>query len=103
MAEAQTFQEQFPEIHDSFRVMQERCAAWGPLDDRARTLIELALASVRMQQNAVRAQSARALKLGISADEIRHAILLTLGNAGLSSVMASLAWTHEVLGGSPLQ
>ncbi|MBI3091239.1 MAG: carboxymuconolactone decarboxylase family protein [Candidatus Tectomicrobia bacterium] len=103
MSEAQSFAEQYPQIHTAMLQMQKQCAAWGPLDERTRALIELVIASVRMQPSGVRAQAARALKQGITAEEVRHAILLTLGGCGYSSVMASLAAANEVLNGTPLR
>ena len=103
MSEAQTFNQQYPDIHTALRGLQEQCAKWGPLDGRTRSLIELVVSSVRMQPNGVRAQTRRALDNDITPEEIRHAILLTLGGTGFSSVMASLSWANDELGGTPLQ
>lgn len=103
MSEAQSFAEQYPQIHAAMLEMQKQCALWGPLQARERALVELVVASVRMQASGVRAQTARALKQGITPEEVRHAILLTLGGCGYSSVMASLVWANEVLDGTPLR
>lgn len=85
------FQEKFPEIHQSYedyaKAIHEK---GGPLSERERCLIKVAVAAASQFDYALRSHVERALKAGCSIAEIEHAILLTATTAGFPRMMSAL-------------
>jgi len=69
----------------------------GPLDEKSRELVKLGISIGAKLEGAVHSHTARALKAGATADEIRHVILLGLTTVGFPSMMAALTWVEDVL------
>ena len=85
------FQDTFPEIHQAYedyaKAIHEK---GGPLPDRERCLIKVAVAAASQFDYALRSHIERALKAGCSIAEIEHAILLTANTVGFPRMMAAL-------------
>ena len=93
----------FEEVgRDHPRVMQayEQLAAAaheaGPLDDRTRRLVKLAIAVGGRLEGAVRSHVSQAREAGLSDAEIDHVILLSLTTIGLPSMVAARTWAAAV-------
>jgi alkylhydroperoxidase/carboxymuconolactone decarboxylase family protein YurZ len=43
----------------------------------------------------------KALGVGVTPEEIHHAVLLALPTIGLPSMMAALSWVDDVVGSAP--
>ncbi|MGH7829266.1 MAG: carboxymuconolactone decarboxylase family protein [Candidatus Binatia bacterium] len=69
----------------------------GPLDEKSRELVKLGISIGGKLEGAVHSHTARALKAGATADEIRHVVLLALTTVGFPSMMAALTWVEDVL------
>lgn len=100
--------EYLPDIYQSFRKQQpvvastlDRLAAAvdgaGPLDDRSQRLIKLGIAIGRGGEGAVRSSTRKALALGVSAEELRHAALLAITTAGFPMAIMASQWIDAVL------
>ena len=69
----------------------------GPLDEKTRELVKLALSIGAKLEGAVHSHAGRALEAGATVREIRHVVLLGLTTLGFPSTMAALTWVEDVL------
>jgi 4-carboxymuconolactone decarboxylase len=91
------FQQQFPEIAKAYDELALKCHGWGALDPKTRRLIKLGTAIGLSSEGAVRSHARRALEEGVTADEVRHAVLLALTTAGFPTMIAAMKWVDEVI------
>jgi alkylhydroperoxidase/carboxymuconolactone decarboxylase family protein YurZ len=91
------FKKKFPEIEKEYDKLAKKCHASGPLDEKVRRLVKLGIAIGSESEGAVKSHTRRALTIGISPQEIRHAVLLGLTTIGFPKMVATLNWVHEVL------
>lgn len=91
------FQQQFPEVTKAYDELAAKCHHWGPLDEKTRRLIKLGIAIGLNSEGGVRSHARRALEEGISADELRHAVLLAFTTAGFPMMMAAMKWVDKVI------
>jgi alkylhydroperoxidase/carboxymuconolactone decarboxylase family protein YurZ len=97
------FKEEFPEIEKEYDRLAKKCHASGPLNEKARRLIKLGIAIGSESEGAVRSHARRALAIGITPNEIRHAVLLGLTTIGFPKMIAALNWIHEAFEEGPLK
>lgn len=69
----------------------------GPLDERTRWLVKIAVSAASQYEYALQTHIERALKAGCTADEIEHTILLTAPSAGFPRMMAALMVFRETV------
>lgn len=91
------FQEDYPEVNKAYEALGNAVHSAGPLDEKTRALVKLALSAGAQHEGAVHAQTRKALELGVTKDEIRHAILLSLPTLGLPATQAALSWVNDIL------
>ncbi len=85
------FQDKFPEIHQAYEEYGKAIhQKGGPLNERERCLIKVAVAAASQFDYALRSHVERALKVGCTIAEIEHAILLTATTAGFPRMMSAL-------------
>ncbi len=91
------FKHKFPEVAKAYDELAVSCHRWGPLDEKTRRLVKLGIAVSLSSEGGVRSHARQALEEGISADEIRHAVLLSLTTAGFPTMIAAMKWVDEVI------
>ena len=91
------FQQQFPEVAKAYDELANKCHKWGPLDAKARRLIKLGVSIGLSSEGGVRSHTRRALEEGITADELRHVVLLAFTTAGFPTMIAAMKWVEEVI------
>lgn len=91
------FEAEFPEISKAYHDLASVCHEWGPLDERTRRLVKLGIAVGLCSQGAVRSHARRALEEGMSPEEVRHTVLLSLSTIGFPLMIAALHWADEVI------
>lgn len=91
------FQQQFPEIAKAYDKLAVKCHGWGPLDEKTRRLIKLGVTIGLSSEGGVRSHARRALEEGITADELRHTVLLAFTTAGFPAMIAAMKWVDEVI------
>jgi alkylhydroperoxidase/carboxymuconolactone decarboxylase family protein YurZ len=72
------------------------CSEAGPLDDRTRRLVKLALAIGAASEGAVHSHVRRALAEAISVEELEHVVLLAIPTLGFPRAVAALTWIDDV-------
>jgi len=93
----QRFQEDFPEVASAYEAMGEAVHHSGPLDEKMRALIKLAISTGARMEGAVHSHARKAIKVGCTAEEMTHAVMLALPTIGLPSTMAAISWLEDVL------
>ena len=91
------FQQQFPELAQSHDELAIKCLNWGPLDEKTKRLVKLGIAIGLNSEGAVRSHTRQALEGGVSATELRHAVLLAFATAGFPMMIAAMKWVNEVI------
>jgi 4-carboxymuconolactone decarboxylase len=72
----------------------------GPLEEKVAQLVQLGAAAAIRSEGAVHSHARRALALGVTAIEIRHALISLTSTIGFPTVSAALSWADDVIGGS---
>ena len=88
---------QYPEVWKAYQDFSEACSDAGPLDEKTVRLVKLALAVGAKSEGAVHSHTRRALKQGISPEELRQVALLAVTSIGWSPSMAALSWIQDVV------
>lgn len=91
------FQKKYPKVFQAYDTLGAATAEAGPLSDKVRALVKLALAIGGQMEGAVHSHTRRALEAGCTADEIRHVVLLATTTLGFPSMMKTLSWVDDVL------
>jgi alkylhydroperoxidase/carboxymuconolactone decarboxylase family protein YurZ len=75
----------------------QTCRAAGPLDQKSQDLVKLGIAIGANSRGAVMSSTRKALESGATAEEIAHAVLLSLTTTGFPNMIAAMGWVDEVL------
>ncbi|MFH1051283.1 MAG: carboxymuconolactone decarboxylase family protein [bacterium] len=95
----QRFHDEFPDVANAYESMGEAVHKAGPLDEKTRALIKLSISTGARLEGAVHSHTRKALKVGCTTEEIRHAVMLALPTLGLPATMAAFSWVDDVLEG----
>lgn len=87
----------YPGVWKSFQNLGEQCHRAGPLDERTRRLVKVGIAAAAQSEGAVHSAVRHAKSAGVSPEDIRHAILLTVTTVGFPRAMAALSWAEDIL------
>ena len=91
------FKENYPDIASAYDQLGNAVHTSGPLDDKVRALIKLAMSAAAGMEGAVHSHTRKALEKDISEEEIRQTVLLALPTIGLPRTMAALSWVEDIL------
>jgi alkylhydroperoxidase/carboxymuconolactone decarboxylase family protein YurZ len=91
------FQQSYPNVWQAFQQLGEECHRAGPLDERTRRLVKVGIAAAAQSEGALHSAARQARGAGVPAEEIRHAILLTITTVGFPRAMAALTWAEDTL------
>lgn len=86
-----------PEVFDALEKLGKATRAAGPIDARTAHLVHLAAAAAIRSEGAVHSHARRAIEAGVTAAEIRHALLMLLSTIGMPAVVAAMSWAEDVL------
>jgi len=91
----QNFMDTYQDIWEAYDQLGAAVHQHGPLDETTRELIKLGIAVGAGLEGAVHSHTRKALAAGVSAAEIRQAILLAIPTIGFPSMMAALTWAED--------
>ncbi|MDE0184428.1 MAG: carboxymuconolactone decarboxylase family protein [Candidatus Poribacteria bacterium] len=94
---------EYPDVWKSYQNLGESCHNAGPLDEKTARLVKLALAIGAKSEGAVHSHTRRALKSGITREELQQVALLAITSAGWSPSMAALSWIQDVIDSSEVE
>jgi 4-carboxymuconolactone decarboxylase len=82
------FKKEFPSVNEHHEALgkeiHEKC---GPLPEKVRWLIKIAISGASHHTIALETHIARARKIGVSEEEIKHALLLLIPTTGFPTFM----------------
>jgi 4-carboxymuconolactone decarboxylase len=85
------FKKEFPEVHANFEALgKEIHEKAGPLEEKSRWLIKIAISAACGHKRALATHIKRARNVGIADEEIKHALLL-IPTAGFPTFMKAYA------------
>ncbi len=90
--------EKYPEVMNAYEEMGKAVHESGPLDEKTRALIKLAISTGAGLEGAVASHSRKASSAGASIEEIKHVALLSLPTVGFPQMMATLKVIEELEG-----
>ena len=91
------FQKDFPEIYNAYENLGNSVHKAGPLNEKARALIKLAISSGARLEGAVKTHTRKAIAAGCTLEEIRQTVLLAIPTIGFPSTVAVMSWVDEVI------
>lgn len=91
------FTEKYPKVGQAYAQMGHAVHEAGPLDQKTRELVKLAMSCGAQKEGAVHSHTRKALEAGCSKEEIRHVVLLLLPTVGMPSMMAAMTWVNDIL------
>jgi AhpD family alkylhydroperoxidase len=91
------FKEDYPDVANSYESMGDAVHKSGPLDDKTRALIKLAISTGARLEGAVHSHTRKAVQSGATKEEMHQVALLSLPTIGLPSMMAALSWIDDII------
>ncbi len=88
---------EYPDVWKAYQDLGETCNNAGPLDEKTVRLVKLALAIGAKSEGAVHSHARRALRQGITREELQQVALLSITSIGWSSGIAALSWIQDVV------
>ncbi len=92
--------EQFKQDHSAvwkaFNGLGDRCHQAGPLDEKTRRLVKLALAVGAGLEGATHSAVRNARAAGLQPEELRHVALLAITTLGFPASVRALTWIADV-------
>ncbi|MEX2486184.1 MAG: carboxymuconolactone decarboxylase family protein [Nitriliruptoraceae bacterium] len=91
------FRDRFPAVAEATDAVGRSLQDAGPLDERTQRLVKLGIAVGAEAEGAVRSNVRKALDVGVTVEELRHAAVLAVTTAGFPTAIAGLAWVDQVI------
>lgn len=91
------FVKKYPTVAGKYEELGDAVHGIGPLSDRDRALIKLAISGSHLYSSAFKAHIRKAIASGISREEIEHLVLLFLPTVGFPTMMAAMGIVEEQL------
>lgn len=91
------FTGKYPAVAAKYEALGDAVHTSGPLSERDRALIKLAISGSHLYSSAFKAHLRKALAVGITREEIEHLVLLFLPTVGFPSMMAAMGIVDEQL------
>jgi alkylhydroperoxidase/carboxymuconolactone decarboxylase family protein YurZ len=91
----QQFIARYPKLGEAWDNMTE-AGEDGPLDDRTRRLVKLAVAIGAMRTGAVHSNVRKAIGMGISREELEQVVALGASTLGMPSTVAVFSWVQDL-------
>lgn len=88
------FRRSYPSIWKSFSQLAEQCHD-GPLNDKARRLVKVALAIGAGLEGGTHSAVRHAREAGISEQELEHVAVLAITTLGFPAAMRALSWIRD--------
>ena len=90
------FRKRYPDVWTAFNELGGRCHSAGPLDEKTRRLVKVALSIGAGLEGATHSAVRNAKKAGITSDEINHVAVLTVSTLGLPAAIRAFTWISDV-------
>jgi 4-carboxymuconolactone decarboxylase len=89
------FRKRHPEVWKAFNDLGKRCHEAGPLDEKSRRLVKLALSIGAGLEGATHSALRNARKSGVTPEEIKHVAVLAITTLGLPAAARAMIWISD--------
>jgi alkylhydroperoxidase/carboxymuconolactone decarboxylase family protein YurZ len=89
------FRKRYPKVWKAFNDLGDRCHEAGPLDEKSRRLVKLALSIGAGLEGATHSALRNARKTGIAPEEIEHVAILAISTLGLPAATRAMTWIAD--------
>lgn len=91
------FRRDYADVWQAFTALGDKCHNAGPLDEKTRRLVKLALCIGAGLEGGTHSAVRHALASGCTPEEIRHAAVLGTSTVGLPATIRALTWISDYL------
>jgi 4-carboxymuconolactone decarboxylase len=91
------FRKRHPDVWNAFNELGDRCHQAGPLDEKARRLVKLALSIGAGLEGATHSAVRAARKTGITEAEVNHVAVLAISTLGLPAATRAMTWIGDTM------
>jgi alkylhydroperoxidase/carboxymuconolactone decarboxylase family protein YurZ len=92
---AEQIRTNYPEIWKAFNSLAQACHDAGPLDEKTRRLVKLAIAVGAGTEGGTHSSVRHAAEAGVTAEEMEHVVLLSITTIGFPAAGRALSWIHD--------
>jgi alkylhydroperoxidase/carboxymuconolactone decarboxylase family protein YurZ len=89
------FTQHFPKLKQAWDLLGQ-AGDEGPLDEKTRRLVKLAVAIGAQREGATHASVRKALARGLTRAELEHVVALAAGTVGLPAAAAAFTWIRDI-------
>jgi len=89
------FRKSYPDVWTAFNELGDRCHSAGPLNEKTRRLVKVALSIGAGLEGATHSAIRNAKKAGITSDEINHVAVLAVSTLGLPAAIRAFTWIKD--------
>ncbi|HTY35870.1 MAG TPA: carboxymuconolactone decarboxylase family protein [Bacteroidota bacterium] len=93
----QDFSKKYREISKAYEQMGAACHDAGPLDEKTRTLVKLAISIGSRLEGSTHSHVRKALDAGARPEELYHVALLAIPTIGFPPAMAAMSWIEDIV------
>ncbi len=91
------FQKDFPDVAKAYEELGTAVHKSGPIDDKTRALIKLAISSGAGLEGAVHSHTRKAIEAGCIKEDIKQTVMLALPTIGFPATMAVMSWVEDII------
>ena len=91
------FEDLYPEVWAAFMKLGDSCHNAGPLDEKTRRLVKIALAIGAGLEGGTHSAVRNARTAGITTEEMNQVAVLSITTLGLPSAMRGLTWINDAV------
>ncbi len=91
----ESFRDSYKDVWDAFSELSDRCHDIGPLDDKTRRLVKLAIAMASGLEGGTHSAVRHAKDAGITQKEMEHVAVLAITTMGFPAAMRALSWIRD--------
>jgi alkylhydroperoxidase/carboxymuconolactone decarboxylase family protein YurZ len=85
----------YPQVWQAFMELGDSCHNAGPLDEKTRRLVKVALAIAAGLEGGTHSAVRNAKSAGITIEEMNHVAILSITTLGLPAAMRGLTWIND--------
>lgn len=89
------FRTEYSDVWKAFTELGDKCHKAGPLDEKTRRLVKVALCIAAGLEGGTHSAVRNALASGCATEEIRHVAILATSTIGLPATIRALTWIND--------
>lgn len=89
------FRETHRDVWEAFNALADRCHNAGPLDEKTRRLVKVALSIGAGVEGGTHSAVRNARAAGITGEELEHVAVLAITTIGFPAAMRALTWVAD--------